>query len=181
MTDVQPSSPRRPAPGPHVSAEAIPAGEFVADPARSELRFKAKAFTLFWVRGRMPAASGTLRIQDGKLSGTGEVAAHAVSTGIGARDWHLRSSHYLHTKCHPVITMRVEDADLASGTVRCAVTVRDTTSAVDLRVTRLEVVDGELHLEAAVELDRSPFPMLPPLAGVSRKVHVELTVVARPV
>jgi len=50
-----------------------------------------------------------------------------------------------------------------------------------MTITHWEVDDGELHLEAAVELDRSPFPMLPPLAGVSRRVRIELIVVARSV
>jgi polyisoprenoid-binding protein YceI len=104
-----------------------------------------------------------------------------VSTGIAARDWHLRTSHYLHAKRHPVIRMAVDDADLVTGTARCVVTVRNTTAPVTMTITHWEVVDGELHLEAAVELDRSPFPMLPPLAGVSRKVRVELIVVARSV
>jgi polyisoprenoid-binding protein YceI len=179
VTDIQNSRPDRPITGPDTPPQAIQNGEFIADCTRSELRFTAKAFTLIWVRGRMPAASGTIRVQDGKLSGIGEVAAAGVSTGIAARDWHLRTSHYLHAKRHPVIRMAVDDADLVTGTARCLVTVRNTTAPVTMTITHWEVVDGELHLEAAVELDRSPFPMLPPLAGVSRKVRIELIVVAR--
>ena len=181
MADIRNSPPHRAITGPNTSAQEIRDSEFIADCTRSELRFTAKAFTLIWVHGRMPAASGTIRIQHGKLSGIGEIAAAGVSTGIAARDWHLRTSHYLHAKRHPVIRMAVDDADLVTGTARCVVTVRNTTAPVTMTITHWEVVNGELRLEAAVELDRSPFPMLPPLAGVSRKVRVELIVVARSV
>jgi polyisoprenoid-binding protein YceI len=179
VTDIPTSPPRPTNSGAETSAQDTRGGLFLADCARSELRFTAKAFALVWVRGRMPAASGTIRIRNGKLSGMGEIAATAVSTGIAARDWHLRTSHYLHTRRHPVIRLTVEDADLTTGAARCVVTVRNTAAPVTMTITHWEIVDGELHLEAEVELDRSPFPMLPPWAGVSRKVRAELTVVAR--
>jgi hypothetical protein len=38
-----------------------------------------------------------------------------------------------------------------------------------------------LRLEVAAELDRTPLPMLPPLAGVSRIVHCQPVLEARPV
>jgi polyisoprenoid-binding protein YceI len=165
VADVRNSPPHRAITGPNTSAQEIRDGEFIADCTRSELRFTAKAFTLIWVHGRMPAASGTIRIQHGKLSGTGEIAAAGVSTGIAARDWHLRTSHYLHAKRHPVIRMAVDDADLVTGTARCVVTVRNTTAPVTMTITHWEVVDGELHLEAAVELDRQPLPDAPTAGG----------------
>jgi polyisoprenoid-binding protein YceI len=176
MTEIHssiPEIPERP-----LGATAVPDGTYIAEPAGSTLRFKAKAFTLFWVRGSMPAVAGTLHIRDGKLSGTGTIAADRVDTGVGARDWHLRSSHYLHAKRHPAITLSVEDADLAARTADCTVTVRDTSSVVPMTITSLECHEGRLRLEASVELDRTVFPMLPPAAGVSRKVQIELTVVA---
>lgn len=156
----------------------IPAGSYRADPQRSELRFRAKAFGLLWVRGTIPAVEGTVRIENGRLSGHGVIAASKVDTGLGARDWHLRTSHYLHTSAHPTIALEVDDADITAGRVDCAVTVRGTTSTVPMTIEKLEVTDGDLHLQAGVELDRTPFPMLPPLAGVSRIVHIGLTVVA---
>lgn len=155
------------------------AGSYHAVAQRSELRFRAKAFGLIWVDGVMPAAEGTLRIEDGKLSGHGVVAARHVDTGLRARDRHLRSSHYLHTTEHPAITLTVDGADLTSGLAECAVTVRDTTHAVPMTIAALDSDGDVLQLRATVELDRTPFPMLPPAAGVSRTVHVDLTVVAK--
>jgi polyisoprenoid-binding protein YceI len=78
-------------------AATIPAGTYQVDPARSELKFRAKAFGLMWVRGRIPVTSGTIRITEGQLEGSGEIGAAEIDTGLAARDWHLRTSHYLHT------------------------------------------------------------------------------------
>lgn len=163
----------------HPTADTpVPAGTYRAVAERSELKFRAKAFGLVWVRGTIPAVEGTVRIENGRLSGRGVIAASKVDTGLGARDWHLRTSHYLHTAAHPTIALEVDDADITAGRVDCAVTVRGTTSTVPMTIEKLEVHDGNLHLQAGVDLDRSPFPMLPPLAGVSRTVHIGLTVLA---
>src|SRR6266568_6799462 len=97
------------------SARAIPPGTYVADSARSQLSFRAKAFGLIWVHGHMPAVGGTIYVSEGQLRGTGEVAAGRISTGLRARDWHLRTRHYLHTARHPNIQLAVDDADIASG------------------------------------------------------------------
>jgi polyisoprenoid-binding protein YceI len=170
MSERTPSSP--------AVTTSIPAGLYRADAERSKLSFRAKAFGLFWVRGTMPAVEGTLHIEDGRLSGSGVIAASKVDTGVAPRDWHLRSSHYLKTAAHPTIALEVAGAEIAAGTVPCTVTVRGTSSIVPLIIEKIDVVDGALHLQAGVDLDRTPFPMLPPLAGVSRIVHIGLTVVA---
>lgn len=170
MSELQPSAP--------LVAASIPDGMYLADAERSSLSFRAKAFGLVWVRGTMPTVEGAVRIENGRLSGTGVIAASGVDTGLAPRDWHLRSSHYLKTAAHPTIALEVHDADMAAGYADCIVTVRGTSSVVPLRIEQLEVADGALHLQAGVDLDRSPFPMLPPLAGVSKIVHIGLTVIA---
>lgn len=162
-------------------APAIPDGDYVVDAGRSELRFRAKAFGLVWVRGRMPAVEGTIRVREGVFSGAGAVAADRVSTGLGARDWHLRSSHYLQAARHSRVAIAVRDADPATGQADATLTVRGVTAPLSLRLTGLAWHEGTLRLEVAGELDRTPLPMLPPLAGVSRIVHCQLVVEARPV
>jgi hypothetical protein len=61
---------------------------------RPRTAFRAKAFGLVWVRGRTPVIGAALHARDGVFSG-GAVGADRISTGLGARDRHLRSSHYL--------------------------------------------------------------------------------------
>jgi polyisoprenoid-binding protein YceI len=173
MTKIEPSQAQ-----PYPSAQSIPPGTYVADPDGSQLRFRAKAFGLTWVRGQMPAIGGTVHVAAGRLSGNGEVAASRLSTGLAPRDWHLRTSHYLHTTRHPRIQMSVEDADIASGRAKFRVVVRGRSAEVSLDLDSVQVTNETLRLEAHGTIDRSPFRMLPPWCGVSRLVHVELTVVA---
>jgi hypothetical protein len=52
---------------------------------------------------------------------------------------------------------------------------------LSLRLTDLAWHEGTLRLEVAGELDRTPLPMLPPLACASRIVDCQLVVEARPV
>lgn len=156
----------------------IPPGTYVADPERSLLSFRAKAFGLVWVRGQMPAVGGSIHVADGRLHGVGEVAASRISTGLRARDWHLRTAHYLHTAQHLRIKMSVNDADIASGRAEFRVVVRGIPASVDLELDSVEVSGGALRLKAHGTVDRSPFGMLPPLFGAARLVHVELNVVA---
>ncbi len=100
-----------------VAHAALLDGEYEVDLAESELRFKAKAFGVMWVRGRMPVVSGALEVESGRLPGWGAIAADAVKTGIGSRDWHLRTSHYLATSKHPTIRLEVSDGDLSASPV----------------------------------------------------------------
>jgi polyisoprenoid-binding protein YceI len=156
----------------------LPDGTYEVDPAGSELRFRAKAFALAWVRGSMPVVSGRISIRDGRVSGSGEIAADKVTTGLRPRDWHLRSAHYLGTARHPRIAVSVGDTGLDEGRFPCTVVVRDTPTTVPLDLRSVSFEDGRLRIDAKLELDRTPFPMLPPIAGVSRRVHLELTLVA---
>jgi polyisoprenoid-binding protein YceI len=144
----------------------------------SELRFRARAFTRFWVRGTMPVAEGSVRFTDGRVSGDGQIAADRLSTGLAPRDWHLRSSHYLHTARHPRI--RVSVADTAVGSpFECTVVVRGASCTVPLTVDAVELDEEVLRVTGHLLLDRRPLPMLPPIAGVSRLVEIELELLAR--
>jgi polyisoprenoid-binding protein YceI len=156
----------------------LPDGTYDIDPESSQLRFRAKAFALAWVRGTMPVISGCICVRDGRVSGSGEIAADMVTTGLAPRDWHLRSSHYLGTARHPRIAVSVGDTGLEAAQFPCTVAVRDTPTTVPLHVREVGIDDGRLRIEAHLVLDRTPFPMLPPIAGVSRRVDVELSLVA---
>jgi polyisoprenoid-binding protein YceI len=144
----------------------------------SELRFRAKAFTRFWVRGTMPIAEGLVRFTDGRVSGAGHIAADRLSTGLAPRDWHLRSSHYLHTARHARIRVSVAETPVGSP-FECTVVVRGTSCTVPLTVDAVELDEELLQVTGHLLLDRRPLPMLPPIAGVSRLVEIELELLAR--
>jgi polyisoprenoid-binding protein YceI len=153
-------------------------GTYAIDPDASQFRFRAKAFTRFWVRGTMPIAEGSVQFTDGRVSGNGQIAADRLTTGLAPRDWHLRSSHYMHTARHPRIRVSVADSPVV-GPFECTVVVRGVSSTVPLTVDAVERGEDVLRVTAHLLLDRRPFPMLPPIAGVSRLVQIDLELVAR--
>ncbi|MDN5858343.1 MAG: YceI family protein [Pseudonocardia sp.] len=161
------------------SSVAIPDGTYVVDTERSELRFRAKAFAALWVRGRMPALDGTIQVRAGRLSASGAIAAQRVDTGLPTRDWHLRSSHYLHSARHPRIAITVDGSATDAPESTAEIEVRGVAAPLRLRIADLGWQDGRLRLEAEGDLDRSSLPMLPPIAGVSRIVHCRLMVEAQ--
>src|SRR3954454_15258732 len=144
-------------------------GTYAIDPDASQFRFRAKDFTRFWVRGTMPIAEGWVKFTDGRVSGNGQIAADRLSTALAPRDWHLRSSHYLHTARHPRIRVSMARTPVA-GPFECTVVVRGTPSTVPLEVRAADIDGGTLRFEGHLLLDRRPFPMLPRIAGVSRLV-----------
>jgi polyisoprenoid-binding protein YceI len=153
-------------------------GTYAIDTDASQFRFRAKAFTRFWVRGTMPIAEGSVRFTDGRVSGDGQIAADRLSTGLAPRDWHLRSSHYLHTARHPWIRVSVAETPVG-GPFECTVVVRGTSCTVPLTVDAVELDEEVLQVTGHLLLDRRPLPMLPPIAGVSRLVEIELELLAR--
>jgi polyisoprenoid-binding protein YceI len=152
-----------------------PDGVYEVDPEGSRLQFRAKAFTLAWVRGTMPVAGGTIRIADGRVTGAGELAADQITTGLAPRDWHLRSSHYLHTAKHPRIRVSVDDVPVGATSVPCTVVVRETSCVTPFEIGTVECAGDVLRVDGRLVLDRTPFPMLPPVAGVSRLVELDLS------
>jgi polyisoprenoid-binding protein YceI len=158
------------------TASPPPDGVYDVDPEGSRLQFRAKAFTVAWVRGMMPVAGGTIRIADGRVTGVGELAADQVSTGLGPRDWHLRSSHYLHTARHRRIRVSVDDVPASATSVPCTVVVRGASCVTPFEIGTVEFAGDVLRVDGRLVLDRSPLPMLPPIADVSRLVEVDLSI-----
>ncbi|MDH6287770.1 YceI family protein [Rhodococcus opacus] len=161
------------------ASTAIPAGTYAVDPERSTVTFRAKAFGLMWVRGRIPVREGSITVSGGRITGTGLLAADRIDTALGPRDWHLRSAHYLHTDKHPTIEVVINGADLSRGSVPCEVTVRGATAPTQLQVRSIDAADT-LDITAKATVDRTVYPMLGPWAGVSRRANLVITLVARP-
>jgi polyisoprenoid-binding protein YceI len=158
------------------TATTPPGGVYDVDPEGSRLQFRAKAFTVAWVRGTMPVAGGAIRIANGRVTGVGELAADQVSTGLGPRDWHLRSSHYLHTAKHPRIRVSVDNTPVGATSIPCTVVVRGASCVTPFEIGTVEYTGDVLRVDGRLVLDRTPFPMLPPVGGVSRLVHLDLSI-----
>jgi hypothetical protein len=73
----------------------------------------------------------------------------------------------------------VENAALESKEIAGSLIVRGVASSVPLTIQRIECTDGVLHIQAGTALDRTQYPMFPPIAGVSRVINIELSITAR--
>jgi polyisoprenoid-binding protein YceI len=127
----------------------IPAGRYALDPVHSSLQF-ATRFVGARVRGTFAGLSGALEVAEDltKSSVQAQIDVTTVSTGVGARDDHLRSADYFDAANHAVATFAssglVEDGDrfLLSGDL----TIRGRTRPVELEVRFTG--DGEDHAGA---------------------------------
>jgi polyisoprenoid-binding protein YceI len=152
---------------------------YQVDPTKSEVRFSATAFGLIPVRGRIPVVSGSIRVSGDRVHAAGEAASSQINTGLSVRDRHLRTSHYLDATAHPHIRCTVENAALESDEITGSLVVREVAGNLPITIHRLELTDGVLHIQARAALDRTPYPMLAPVVGVSRVINIELRITAR--
>lgn len=163
-------------------AGLVPDGDYLLDPAASVFSFEATAFLLLPVKGTLRARTGTVTVADGKVAAEGSADAAGVATGIKARDWHLRYKHYLDAAAQSDIRLVIPPVALGADTVTATLHVRGESAELPLRLESLEVSpDGVLRARLTGSFDRTPLPMLPPLAGVSRHIRVSFDVTARPV
>jgi len=158
---------------------AVPDGTYVVDPKMSSVTFRAKAFGVKWVHGKIPVADGEITVSENHVSGKGQLSADRIDTGLKPRDWHLRSSHYLHTAQHPTIAVTINNMSLVRGRHPCEVTVKSVVARNELWLETVQSTNNELHVEATMTLDRTVYPMLPPAAGVSRFAFLDITIVAQ--
>jgi polyisoprenoid-binding protein YceI len=124
----------------------VPAGRYALDPVHSSVQF-ATRFVGARVRGTFSGLSGTLEIAEdlAKSSAQAQIDITSLSTGVGARDEHLRSADYFDAATHPSAAFAssglVEDGDrlLLAGDL----TIRGTTRPIELEVRFTG--DGEDH------------------------------------
>jgi polyisoprenoid-binding protein YceI len=79
------------------------------DPAHSVVELAVKHLMFSTVKGRFPAVSGTITLNDADLSASSvsaDIEAASIHTGDEARDGHLRSADFLDVETYPAITFR---------------------------------------------------------------------------
>ena len=161
-------------------ADVLPDGEYRLDPAQSVFSFGATAFLLLPVHGTLPARAGSALVADGKIEAEGSADAAGVSTGIKAREWHLRHKHYLHAAAHPEVRLVIPPVALDADTVTATLYARGRSVDVPLTVESLEISpEGTLRARLTGSFDRTPLRMLHRLGGVSRRIQLNFDVVAR--
>ncbi len=162
------------------SEGVLPDGQYALDPELSTFSFRATAFLLLPVRGTLRARSGTVVAAAGKVQAEGSADAASIATGIKARDWHLRSAHYLHAAVHPEIRLVVPSVANGADSVVATLYARGRSVKVPLTLESVEVSpEGELHGRLTGSFDRTPLGMFPRFAGVSRRIALTFDVVAQ--
>jgi polyisoprenoid-binding protein YceI len=137
------------------------AGSWTLDPARSTAAIASKSmWGLVSVKGvfRDVEGSGTVT-PDGAVTGRIDLGAESIDTKNAKRDKHLRSDDFFLSEKFPKITFTL-DRLAAEGdgvTATGAITVRDRTQPVSFPATVTQSGDGEVALDATLEVDRSQF------------------------
>jgi polyisoprenoid-binding protein YceI len=142
-------------------------GNWVIDPAHSEIHFIVRHMMISKVRGRFGEFSGSFTIDEVPERSCVDVVIKAASidTGDPQRDGHLRSPEFLDAERYPEIRFRstsVRPIGAGCGELDGDVTVKGITKAVSLRVQfNGEAVDPWGNTRAGfagtMEIDREDF------------------------
>jgi len=158
--------------------DATLAGSWTLDASRSTIGLRSKSmWGLAPVKGVFRQVSGTGTVSPaGEVSGAITAAAASVDTKNKKRDTHLRSADFFDSDTYPQITFRVDRLTPSSHgvTVTGALTVRDRTRPVSFDA-RASVVDGEVWLDAELQVDRSDFGLTWNQMGMA-SMHNTITV-----
>ena len=170
------------------------AGEYAIDAAHSSVEFIGRHLMITKVRGRFPAVSGAITIDEVPERSRVEVEIDVASidTGNDQRDEHLRSPDFFHVEQHPTITFKstkVEPGKSDTWAVTGDLTVRDVTRPVTLEVefegaNASPFGDQRVAFSASTEVDREDWGLTWNVALetggvlVGKKVRIELNVQA---
>jgi polyisoprenoid-binding protein YceI len=155
------------------------AGGWALDPGQSSIRLKNRSmWGLVPVTGVLREVSGSGTISpDGEVSGTITVAAASIDTRNARRDKHLRSADFFDAARHPDITFTADGIrPSAQGVVVTGMlTVRDRTRPVSFDAAASVPGDGEIWLDAEIDVNRADFGITWNLLGAV-SMHNTLTV-----
>lgn len=149
--------------------DGVLAGEWALVPGKSSIRLKNRSMAgLVRVNGVFREVSGNGTVfPNGEISGTVTVAAASIDTKNTRRDVHLRSADF-DSGNYPDITFTAAGIR-ASGqgvAVTGALTVRGRTRALFFDAAARVQGDGEIWLDAEVDINRADFGLAWNLMGM---------------
>jgi len=146
---------------PALLTDASLTGNWTLDASKSTVGLRSKSmWGLAPVKGVFRQASGQGTVSPaGDVSGTMTVSAASIDTKNKKRDTHLRSADFFDSDTYPDITFTVDQARPSGQgvTVSGSLTVRDRTKPVTFDATAAVVSDGEMSLDAEVQVNRADF------------------------
>jgi polyisoprenoid-binding protein YceI len=137
------------------------AGHWTLDSGRSSATLRSKSmWGLVAVKGTFGQLEGSGTISPaGEATGSIALASDSLVTKNKKRDTHLRSGDFFQSEKYPHITFSVAKV-VPSGegvTVSGTLTVRDRSRQISFPATADLAGDGDITLDAAVQVDRSEF------------------------
>jgi polyisoprenoid-binding protein YceI len=150
--------------------DAALAGEWILDPSRTTVSLKNRsAGGLIRVNGVFREVSGNGTVSpDGGVSGTLTVAAASIDTKNDRRDRHLRSPDFFDSDNYPDITFTAEGIRPSGQgvTVTGALSIRDRARPLSFDGRAAVPADGEVWLDAEVQINRADFGLTWNLMGL---------------
>ncbi len=141
--------------------DAALTGTWTLDPSKSTVGLRSKSmWGLAPVKGVFRQVSGQGTVSPtGDVSGTVTVSAASIDTKMKKRDTHLRSDDFFDSDTYPDITFTVNQAKPSGQgvTVSGSLTVRDRTRPVTFDAKVSVISDGEIALDAEVQVNRADF------------------------
>ena len=141
--------------------DAALTGTWTLDASKSTVSLRSKSmWGMVSVKGvfRQVSGQGTVSAS-GDVSGTMTVSAASIDTKNKKRDTHLRSADFFDSDTYPDITFTVNQARPSGQgvTVSGSLTVRDRTRPVTFDAKVSAISDGEIALDAEVQVNRADF------------------------
>jgi len=143
---------------------APPVGTYALDPAHTTIGFVAKHMMFTKVRGHFTRFDGTIVVGETPADSSVEVTmeADSLTTGVDARDQHLRSKDFFEIERYPQLTFRSRNVEWTGGNglrVEGELTVRDVTRPLVLEAeyggsARDPMGNFKAGFSARAELDR---------------------------
>lgn len=144
-----------------LSATSAVADQYAVDTAHGQVGFKVKHMVISKVKGHFDTFSGTLSIEDGKLTAIeGEIDVNSVNTANEKRDAHLKNEDFFNTKKFPSINFKSTSID--AETITGQFTLHGVTKEIKIPYElNGPVVDPwgntRVGLEGEVKIDRNDY------------------------
>ena len=160
------------------------AGDWALDPTRSTAALRSKSvWGLVTVKGSFGSIEGGGTVSPaGEVTGRVALATGTLDTGNRKRDAHLRSGDFFLAEKYPAITFTLDKLLPAGEGVAVSgnLTVRDRSRPLSFPAAVTLAGDGEVMLDATVQVDRSQFGLTVNPMGMSSlestvTIHAVLT------
>jgi polyisoprenoid-binding protein YceI len=166
------------------TATALRPGEYQLDPQGSVVRFEARKFGLFTIRGTMRLISGTISIADPIEASAVQavLAADTFHTPMKKRDEHVKGPRLLDVRRYPTIEFdSTQVARVGSAMeVRGMLTVHGTTRPAAVMIADVDCTRGGLRVLGTAAVDRREFGVTAMRGAASSTISLTIEVAGVP-